>query len=75
MGEAVAYAGWLKGLDNRARHRRVGEVLDELDLTRWVGRRLRELSGGTRRRAHLAQALGHAPGILLLDEPTTGIDA
>ena len=75
MTEAIEYAAWLKGLSTSERHRATADVVEALDLGGWAGRRLRELSGGTRRRAHLAQALVHRPDVLLLDEPTNGIDA
>ncbi|MEU8821492.1 ABC transporter ATP-binding protein [Actinoplanes sp. NPDC048796] len=52
----------------------VEQVLDELDLTRFAGRRLDTLSGGERQRAFLARALAQGAGILLLDEPTSALD-
>jgi ABC-2 type transport system ATP-binding protein len=73
--EALAYAAWLKGMPGDQRDRAVAEVVDDLDLRGWADRRVRELSGGTRRRAHLGQAIVHRPAVLLLDEPTNGIDA
>ncbi|SNY67997.1 ABC transporter ATP-binding protein [Paractinoplanes atraurantiacus] len=52
----------------------VEQVLEELDLTRFAGRRLDTLSGGERQRAFLARALAQGAGILLLDEPTSALD-
>jgi cobalamin transport system ATP-binding protein len=52
----------------------VGEVLDHLDLAGLAGRRLDSLSGGERQRAVLARALAQQAPVLLLDEPTTGLD-
>jgi ABC-2 type transport system ATP-binding protein len=73
--EAIEYAAWLKGLGPKSRQTSVDDVLAALDLCDWSRHRLTELSGGTRRRAHLAQALVHKPSVLLLDEPTNGVDA
>ena len=57
-----------------ARHDEVRRVLDLVDLGNVATKRIRALSGGQRRRVALAQAmLGH-PELLLLDEPTTGVD-
>jgi ABC-2 type transport system ATP-binding protein len=75
VDEAIAYAAWLKGVPRRQRAGRVGEMLDTLDLAAVSSNRLRSLSGGTRQRAHLAQAMVHQPRVLLLDEPSTGVDA
>ncbi|MDQ3579221.1 MAG: ABC transporter ATP-binding protein [Actinomycetota bacterium] len=52
----------------------VAGVLDRLDLTALAGRALRTLSGGERQRAVLARVLAQQTGVLLLDEPTTGLD-
>jgi iron complex transport system ATP-binding protein len=52
----------------------VASVLDHLDLGGLAGRRLDSLSGGERQRAVLARALAQQAPVLLLDEPTTGLD-
>jgi ABC-2 type transport system ATP-binding protein len=72
--EQVAYAGWLKGLDRRAAWEAAGEALERVDLAAEAGRRTSQLSGGQQRRVGLAQALVHKADVLLLDEPTAGLD-
>lgn len=53
----------------------VVHALDVLDLTKFADRHISELSGGQQQRAFLARAIAQEPDIMLLDEPTTGVDA
>ncbi|GEK02918.1 ABC transporter ATP-binding protein [Streptomyces sp. NPDC003388] len=71
---AAETTGRLRGLDVRQARAERDAVLDELGLTPIAGRALKKLSGGQRRLACFAAALvGHRP-LLVLDEPTTGMD-
>ncbi|MEC8564602.1 MAG: ABC transporter ATP-binding protein, partial [Pseudomonadota bacterium] len=54
--------------------RRTAEILDLIDLTDKAGAYARTLSGGMRRRLLIGKALVHAPPVLILDEPTAGVD-
>ncbi|MDG4826090.1 ABC transporter ATP-binding protein [Asanoa sp. WMMD1127] len=73
--EFLDYIGLLKGLDDRtARRRQVGELLDLVGLSDVAGRKLKGFSGGMRRRVGIAQALLGDPTLLIVDEPTVGLD-
>ncbi len=73
--EFLDYVGLLKGLDDTAtRRRRVGELLEMVGLTADAGRKLRGYSGGMKRRVGIAQALLNDPRLLIVDEPTAGLD-
>jgi daunorubicin resistance ABC transporter ATP-binding subunit len=64
----------LFGLGRRDAHRAAGEVLERLDLADAGDRLVRNYSGGMRRRLDLGASLVGRPQLLLLDEPTTGLD-
>lgn len=70
----VSYVAWLKALPRSTRSAAVASALDQVGLTERADDRLSTLSGGMLRRAGLAQAIVNDPGVLLLDEPTTGLD-
>lgn len=68
------FVGGLFGLGWLARRRRARAVLEILDLWDVHGRRAEDISGGMQRRLALACALLHEPSLLILDEPTAGLD-
>jgi ABC-2 type transport system ATP-binding protein len=72
--ETLEYYGKLFEIDHRTRTRRVDELLDMLGLTNAQFRPVREYSKGMQRRIGIAQALINDPDLLILDEPTTGLD-
>jgi ABC-2 type transport system ATP-binding protein len=72
--ENLQMVGRLFGLDRSTAARNADVVLDHLDLTEAADRLVRTYSGGMRRRLDLGASLVGAPRLLLLDEPTTGLD-
>lgn len=72
--ENLEIVGRLYGLDRSTASRRAIEVLERLSLTDAADRPARDYSGGMRRRLDLGASLAGKPRLLLLDEPTTGLD-
>jgi len=64
----------LSGLEAARRKKRIAELLELVGLAQWGGVRLGKYSKGMLQRLGLAQALMHSPSILILDEPTDGVD-
>ena len=64
----------IRGLDGDAKQRRIGEVVERLQLQKVLGQTIDTLSKGFKRRVGLAQAILHDPKVLILDEPTDGLD-
>ncbi len=73
--EFLDYIAILKGMDNRrARRQRVEELLETVALSQVANRKLKTYSGGMKRRVGIAQALLNDPQLLIVDEPTAGLD-
>ncbi len=74
VGDYLTYVAALKGLDERQGRRRIQELLERVSLLDVRGRKIARLSGGMKRRVGIAQALLNDPEVLILDEPTGGLD-
>jgi ABC-2 type transport system ATP-binding protein len=72
--ENLWHQGHLYGLRGTGLHTRISEMLTRVGLADRAEERVETLSGGMQRRIELAKGLLHRPGVLLLDEPTTGLD-
>ena len=72
--ENLEFFGQLQGMKGVELERRVAEVLDIIELTDRAGDRTEHYSGGMKRRLNIGVGLLHQPALLILDEPTVGVD-
>lgn len=72
--EAMDYLGVLSGIGTKERKEHVEVLLKKVNLTEHKNKKVKALSGGMKRRLGIAQALLNDPKVLIVDEPTTGLD-
>lgn len=70
----LMYIASIKGVPRAAAVKRVKTLIDQVGLSKAGDRKMKKLSGGMKRRAGIAQAMLNQPDILILDEPTAGLD-
>ncbi len=74
VNDELVASGRAYGLSRAASRARADELLESLGLTEQATQKVMTLSGGQRRRLDIAMGLIHSPGLLFLDEPSTGLD-
>ena len=72
--ECLDYLGTLSGMKKQLRRERADMLLKRVNLYEQRGKKVKALSGGMKRRLGIAQALLHDPRVLIVDEPTAGLD-
>ena len=74
VSDFLSFIGKMRGLSNKKLNNRLEEMADQINLKEMWDRPVETLSKGFKRRVGIAQALIHDPDILILDEPTDGLD-
>ncbi len=74
VSQQLHYFGQLQGMNRNERNKRIAELMDTCGLSSIISRQIGQLSKGNRQRVGLAQAMLHDPPVLILDEPTAGLD-
>ncbi len=72
--QLMDYMGGYYGIPHDERSERINKLIERFGLTEHRHVKFQKLSGGLKRRAMLGRALVHMPGLLILDEPTAGVD-
>ena len=72
--QALSIFGRMSGMETAAIKKRIPELLEKVKLSQWADVRIKKFSKGMTQRLGLASALIHSPKVLLLDEPTDGVD-
>lgn len=74
LRQILYFMGGYYGIPRKERLVRIDELIEQFDLKDHIDKEFRMLSGGYKRRVMLARALVHDPDLLILDEPTAGVD-